>query len=72
MLAERTVVLLDLPTRTALDDVVRGIQQYNRHMRNATLIRMAVKYCLANPSVLQAVLDHGDPMSPSAQETDDE
>lgn len=71
MLAERTVVLLDLQSRASLNAKVQEIQQYNRHMKNATLIRMMVKYCLSDPLVLQAVLDRGDPISPVSQETDD-
>ena len=63
MLAERTVVLLDLQTRTALDNKVKEIQSFNRHMRNATLIRMMVKYCLKDPETFKLVIDQGDPIS---------
>jgi hypothetical protein len=62
MLAERTVVLLDLQTRRTLDNKVKEIQQTNRHMKNATLIRMMVKYCLSDPETLAAVIDQGDPI----------
>jgi hypothetical protein len=61
MLSERTVVLLELPTRQALDNATKSIQQSNKHMKNATLIRMMVKYCLTNEDVFNAVLEQGDP-----------
>lgn len=61
MLSERTVVLLELPTRTALDNATKEIQQTNKHMKNATLIRMMVKYCLTHPLAFQGVLEQGDP-----------